>query len=386
MNYSSKQLRTVPHLKFKQFAIVLRSFEFFKYPYDDWGKATMQSKEYAAGLAMRRKRDVGEEARINVIDFFNNHEKFCVAAYSYYLEYKSNVNRFVEIPRNSSKSEIYNRVNNVILLITANHIERGIFLRRLSDFYGDKLPTYSIGAYSYQIINKDNYTIVHLHTGRTGDEFTRRAINAAHKVFKKKIKCIILLGICYGIDFSEQCLGEVVISNAVSGYRINFRDEENDLKFEPELEFEEKPSKDWITKIESIISYFHFSHDIFSKPDGEEIISFNAYTGKILSSNSLLSSRDVKEAVVNYVGHVKPKAYGGEMEACGIFKTNIFETSQGFKNWIIIKAICDWGESKNALDSDKARGKMIKDSVQAFAMTNACVTFFKLLEQGIFNL
>ena len=51
----------------------------------------------------------------------------------------------------------------------------------------------------------------------------------------------------------------------------------------------------------------------------------------------------------------------------------------GFKQWMIVKSICDWGEKKNALSPDKDTNSRIKDSIQAFAMTNTCGAFEEII-------
>ena len=97
--------------------------------------------------------------------------------------------------------------------------------------------------------------------------------------------------------------------------------------------------------------------------------------GRFLSSNSLVSSRKVKQAVMKQYASRKPKPLGGEMEGAGLLNSNMVE-EDGFSNWLIIKSVCDWGEKKNMLDKDDAqKSDEIKDSLQAFAMSNTCGAF-----------
>lgn len=322
----------------------------------------------------------------NVLDFLKKNAEKCNGAFSYYEGFLNNSNSFVGQPVRTTAENLNQAVNgNAILVITANPIEKGVFLRRLSEVTKQKLNSFFLHKHVYQIVPLANNTIVHVHADGIGDELTRRAINAAYKVFKNKIQYIVLLGICYGIDSSKQSLGQVILSNKVIGYRINFRDDSasDEIKFETNREFDEAPENTWLYTLQTCLSYYQFKNNILHCLNDNII---NVDLGFYLSSNSLMSSRKVKHEVVNSVGAMRPRPSGGEMEGCGIFKTNIFEeTDEHFKKWIIIKGICDWGEAKNLLNSNKKINDKKKDSIQAYAMTNVVEMFIQLLNvDGIF--
>ncbi len=329
---------------------------------------------YKSGLESEKEKKLSNAAHENVMKFYEINKKHCDDAYSYYKDYELNKGKYVEKPCNLKLKEFRELVGEKsILVLTANNIEEAIFLISLYDMLKQPIQSYSVKKYVYQVIKVGEYTIIHNHTERTGDEFTRRSINAATRLFQPSY--IILLGICYGIDFKKHDLGDVFISETVHGFRVNFRDsdleEEEQTFYEAETEFLELPDTDMISLIKSHFNYYQPTNDILG-------VRMNIIIGKMLSSNSLMSSKAVKTAVMSYLGQARPKPIGGEMEACGIFKSNYFEELK-FKKWLVIKSVCDWGEKKNALSLDIEENDRIKDSIQAYAMTNACVVFKEIL-------
>ena len=97
-----------------------------------------------------------------------------------------------------------------------------------------------------------------------------------------------------------------------------------------------------------------------------------------------MSRKKVKDAVMSALGVRRKKPLGGEMEACGVFKSNYFDDNN-FDNWLVVKSICDWGEKKNLLSKDKDENEKIKDSIQAYAMMNTWAVFKTMLDSDLLN-
>ena len=315
----------------------------------------ISEKEYENGLNKFHNNEKNASASKNVLQFYNDNKPYCEYALSYYEDYKSHKNNFVKAPESINEREFKSSKlsGSVILIITANPIEEGVLLHKLSEYYKMKIPSYFVHGRVYQVINQTKYTIIHSHANRTGDEFTRRAINYASKIFK--IDYILLLGICYGINYQKQQLCSVIISNDVRGFRINFRDNDDtdNIEFEAESEFVETPNDTLIGVIDSLFNYYQPINDDFSSPNIS--VNVNIKTGKILSSNSLMSSKRVKDSIIASLGHDKPQPLAGEMEACGIFKSNIF-FDEKFDKWLVIKSACSmlstWYVFKTLIEMD----------------------------------
>jgi nucleoside phosphorylase len=338
-----------------------------------------KEKIYERGLSKQQSKNQEKTASQNALEFYENNKVYCQNSLSYYNEFKNNIGKYVDSPIKLNRNDFQSKLSGKkILVITANPIEKGVLLRKLSEYYNMKLPNFLINNNAYQIINTNDYTIIHSHANRTGDEFTRRTINNASKLFH--IDYVLLLGICYGMDYEKDSLCSVIISNDVRGYRINFRDNEetDEVEFEAESEFSEKPNNSLVSNIEEFFSFFQPINEDFSSQQAK--VNVTIKTGKILSSNSLMSSRKVKTSILSSLGHVKPKPLAGEMEACGIFKSNIF-SDEKFDKWLVIKSICDWGEKKNSFEGkSKNECEEIKDSIQAFSMLNTWIVFKTIIE------
>lgn len=346
-------------------------------------RSVIEMDERAVGMNLEKTRDgeictmAAQQAR----KFYNDNTPLCTEAHEYYKRYCDHLNEYVCPPIQVDATQLRCKVDGqVILVVTSNEIEEGVFLRFYSEQTKSPIPSFMVigpKPQVYHVIKMGKYTIVHTHTKRTGDEFTRRTINQDSQIFC--ISHIVLLGICYGIDYTKQKMCSAVIADDVRGYRVNFRDNvDGETTFEPEIEFEERPDSGLIGTITNFSRYCQPTRRALFCEKGSSI---HVEVGKVLSANCLMSSEQVKKAVVESIGDLKNRPLGGEMEACGIFKSTIFE-KQGFRKWLLIKSICDWGAGKNSLcPEDTSKGEQIKNALQSLAMSNSCEVFKWLLDE-----
>lgn len=321
------------------------------------------------------------EAAANALLYYEENCDFCDQSHGYYLHYAAHEGDYRAGFSVLRADEMRAAVPEpVILVLTANPIERGVLHRYLADCFGEAWAVYMAGADAYQVIRVNRRTVVHVHAERTGDEYTRQAIDRAAEIFN--IDYIFLLGICYGIDYNKQKIGTTIISDRVIGYRVNFRDEEgHETPYAPEEEFNERPQPAFARSVHTYTNYVQATVDPLAKDGNAPRVT--ARPGTFLSTNSLVSSRQVKDSLVTKFQRAGIKALGGEMEACGIFKSACFR-ERDFRKWMVIKSICDWGESKNSLCPwDENEGERIKDAIQAGAMMNTSAVFKLLLSSGI---
>lgn len=352
----------------------------------DADNETQSMKEFSDGVQKEQEKNASENAAENIKDFYNTHQKICEDAYAYYKEFEEKMNSFVTPPQTVTKKAFVDamRKNKVkILVITANPIEKAIFLRwlqrRAEDEYGTgfKLQSYLIGKTALVVCNISGKTIIHTHTKETGEEYTRVAINDATKLFSPSY--IVMLGICYGLEMDKYQIGSVFVSESITTFRLNFRDDEkgDETIYQAQDEYIKGPDEDFVETIRAKLSLTQI-HSVLSEIAKPTIA--RTAVGKILSSNSLMSSKKVKNAVMEQYAANRPHPLGGEMEGAGILKSNYVQERK-FKKWIIIKSICDWGEKKNKLSDIKKENEKMKDSIQAFAMTNTCGAFEALITE-----
>lgn len=339
--------------------------------------------DFRAGLDNVKSQKKENSASENVKIFYRENEPYITSCYNYYLQYQSEKVNYVKDVQyeeiDAFKKELWGKI---ILVLTANPIEEGILLHSLVDTGKEKVSFYLLNDYAYHVCHLNEHTIVHMHASKTGEEFTRRSINAAGNIFEPD--AIVLLGICYGIDFQNYKLGHVLISSGLKTYRLNFRDlDENDETiFEAEEEDYKSPSNHLVSTVSHIFSYRQVYSSI-PETNGSKV-SVAWKIGTVLSSNSLMSSKRVKEAVIKAFGIARPKPLGGEMEGGGLLKTKIVE-EQDLDRWLVVKGICDWGEKKNLLDGDPKVSEHMKDAIQAMSMVHAWSVFYEMLTQGCFK-
>lgn len=340
-------------------------------------------KEYAAGLKKEESESKSKTALDNILQFYKENKAICDKAYQYYTKYNDDKSKYVNEPTRLTATAFQERIKGQkILILTANPIERGVLIHWLSEKSGAPLDSYIVNNYSYNVCDiviqttgkTEKFHIIHLDPGRTGEEFTRSAVNSACKLFQPNY--IVALGVCYGFYSKKYTIGNVFISDSVSVFRINFKDtEDGTIGIEPECEFEKQPTHNLVQCINSRIMYTMIPNILSKK---EKPVYAQPKLGKLLSINSLVSNATAKQALIKQYETIRPKPLGGEMEGAGILKSDIVQEDD-FLNWLIVKSICDWGEMKNRLSSDTEENERIKDTIQAFAMTNTCSVFNTIL-------
>ncbi len=336
-------------------------------------------RDLLKGIIRNRNYHIKKEAIENTIAFYQNNKIICEKAYNYYQEFNENQKEYTNEPERINKSTFCKHIHKKrALVLTANPIERGILTRWLSEKDGS-LSSYIVNNITYDIYNTtDNISIVHVYTARTGEESARLAINHACHLFTPSAIC--LLGICYGFDRKKHSIGSVLLSEKIDLIKVNYRDPKSldDPGLEIQSEYSKAPSDTLITILRDRIIRLMF-YNILSD-NTVSPVTVKTDIGIFLSLNSLISNSRVKKAFVDQYGFNRSRLVGGEMEGGGVLKSDIVQKSN-YTNWLILKGICDWGEFKNnIIPNDKEKSKLIKDSLQAYAMSNACGVFEKVLK------
>ena len=355
----------------------------------------MEKNEYKISEQKIKVELDKEAAQINqkkcvkkVLAFYNKNREQCESAFKNYNAVKNSPRDYIDSQETFTAEQFAEMTKSkpLVLILTANDIENKILIWNLRKESGNNVKSILIDDNSdcvnINYCSFKEYNVIHHHVGRTGDEATRRAINELTQYFLPTF--IILLGICYGLDMDKQEIGYVNISEQVMGVRINFRDrpKSDEIIFEPEVEFEERPNDFFVSTITKKLNNAEIK-------EGENGAPINHMYGRIVSANSLMSCKIVKDSII---GKLKQEVrgrstlIGGEMEACGVFKSNYrLDNRTKFDRWLIIISICDWGESKNSLVENEEENALIKDSLQAYAMMNSCILFAFLLKNKAFR-
>jgi len=167
-----------------------------------------------------------------------------------------------------------------------------------------------------------------------------------------KPKAVIAVGIAFGLDETEQAIGDVLISTQIQDYelaRVN-----NDGTLTPRGD---KPSS-----ADILCNRFRLINSNQTRSNRNWP---NVQFGLVLSGQKLVDNLDYRKSL----NDLYTEAIGGEMEGVGLY------VSAGVAriDWIVVKAICDWGYNKSQAD---------KDAWQKRAAKNAALVLKTALDVG----
>jgi len=240
----------------------------------------------------------------------------------------------------------------VVVLLTCNLHETAAVLRRFN-------PN---GSHSIETRNGITYNLLGAHSGmQVVQRISKQGEGDAQTATFDAIRdwnphAIIGVGIAFGVNQAKQKIGDVLVSEAIRGYdlgRINA-----DGTISPRGP---KPSA-------SGVLYNRFNHldqACQSKPNG--CVNWPTVRfGTLLSGNKLVDNLDYRESL----RQIEPDAIGGEMEAVGIQ----LAADRHKVDWIVVKAICDWGDGHKNVES--------KEQDQQLAADNAAIVVKAALGLG----
>ncbi|WP_162795181.1 hypothetical protein [Nonomuraea lactucae] len=136
---------------------------------------------------------------------------------------------------------------------------------------------------------------------------------------------LILTGICYGLREGEQRLGDVLVCT-----QLRVMDHRKVIEHE-DGEPVELMRGDRVAPSVTLLDRF-LTARLDSGPP-------RVHAGPMLSGSTLLNSRTMRARMIA----AEPDAIGGEMEGLGVYAA----AAKSGVDWIVVKAICDWGMGKN---------------------------------------
>lgn len=222
-------------------------------------------------------------------------------------------------------------MNIKFLLVTANENETKAILKCQSFQYEttqseDPQDTqyYNIGKFGY-------YQAVHVELQQQGSAQSDSAILSLSKAIDIwHPDAVILVGISFGKDGNSQGsqkIGDILISEKITDYEIG---KVTSAKFQSDAPTPEAGRK-------LLGAFRHHAKSWHHNVGNSEA---RCYFGNILSGDKVIDSADFKKELFDRY----PRAIGGEMEGRGAYAACRYS---GISEWIVVKAICDWGENKN---------------------------------------
>jgi len=232
-----------------------------------------------------------------------------------------------------------------ILLVTVTEIEAKAVLSTFSQAAGQPWKRHPIGGKTYYALGRISGAEIYMVQSEMGTATpggalmtVRQAAEDLHPI------AAIMVGIAFGMRPDKQDMGDILVSKQLMAYEPG--------KIKSKKPF--IPRGDRVTASTALLDKFRSG-----------CLDWNGaavWIGLILTGEKLVSALNFREQLLK----LEPEAIGGEMEAGGLYVA-----AQDAKlDWIMVKAICDWGDSNK------------DDKAQPIAAQNAASFVLHVLQQG----
>lgn len=221
-----------------------------------------------------------------------------------------------------------------VLLVTVNKHETQAVLNAFREATGHPAKPVTVEDRVYRDLGVVNGTTVYLafsSMGSSGPGATLQTVDKGVQALSPG--AVIAVGIAFGVDDKKQSIGDVLLSKQIRLYDIQRVGKKSIVR------------GDKATASTRLINFFEgFAQDGWG---GEEAVR----PGVVLSGDKLVDNMAFRTALVKF----EPEAVGGEMEGAGLFVASLDHKV----DWIVIKAICDWG------DGEKGKNKTARQTKAA---------------------
>jgi nucleoside phosphorylase len=230
----------------------------------------------------------------------------------------------VPVPRTISRDECQSLTQPRVGLLVATEVERQAVLRKMRPPKGKRTVVQMYVDNNSYFVGRLGLTDIVLcmtAMGSTGRDASLLVTSETIQAWD--LRAVIMVGIAFGKDSAKQQIGNVLVSERVIAYepqRVGRESNENrgsEHMARPVL----------LNRFRNVVGWG------FKDPNGRECgIQF----GPILSGEKLVDNSDFK----NQLFQRYPSAIGGEMEGAGVAAS----AERHGREWIVVKAICDWGD------------------------------------------
>ncbi len=157
-------------------------------------------------------------------------------------------------------------------------------------------------------------------------------------------KAIIAVGIAFGVDESQQKIGDVLVASQIQGYELGRLEGDGILT----------PRADKAAGAAKLINRLRQTN--IAQGRGAKGFWPKLRFGLLLSGEKLVDNLDYRQSLrKSFV-----EAIGGEMEGAGVYAS----AAAAHVDWLVVKAICDWGHSKNHAKKDAWQQLAAKNAAQ----------------------
>lgn len=216
---------------------------------------------------------------------------------------------------------------------------------------------------------------------------------AKRRLHFTRIKLIVSLGVCYGINWYRQQFGDVVVSDTVITFdkNIKYKDVKGNSIIEQRQVRVFQTASDILDLVERVQDV-NRSNNTSDLP----LTDIPIHIKTLITGEVLVDSYEFKKRILNSLRNYATTLFrfedivGGDMEAFGLYRSVVKETKTESKKALIysncacvtIKGICDYGEFKNESNVQTDFDENYKDKLQLYAARNACSVFEAILQKG----
>ena len=229
--------------------------------------------------------------------------------------------------------------NKRVLIVTATSAEATLLLNNLGNKAKhteiDKIVYWNLG-----VVNNSELYMIKSSMGSVGSSGSILSINVAIKNLSPNY--VVMTGICFGLNEEKQSIGQILISNRVADYET--------AKI---INNESIARGNIVPPSSSLLNRFINSSLQYSKNSIED--------GLMLSGDKLVDSKPFIDKLKKQF----TEAIGGEMEGRGL----VASCANNGAEWILIKAISDWGYNKQNINKKLNQTKAIKNVLRFLFFT-----------------
>lgn len=232
---------------------------------------------------------------------------------------------FTEIPElDIVNSDQFAGFEPEVVILTAVNTERDMVLRSMTPLPDQRrVAKVTAGPDTFYVglLGRHQTVLVMSDPGAIGRGAS--ILTTAEAIQRWNPKAVIAVGFAFGMDPDNQDFADILISRTVTSYEPQRVQDDGII-----------PRGCTVEAGQQLINRFVNVHGWnFRRPDGALV---RAKAGKILSGEKLVDSVDFRDSLLEQY----PEALGGEMEGAGLFAA----AGRAKVEWIIVKAICDWGD------------------------------------------
>jgi nucleoside phosphorylase len=229
----------------------------------------------------------------------------------------------------------------VVLLTVNDHETHAVFD---AFWIKEQFKSETRGGITYNLFgNHGGMQIVH-----TISEMGAGGIGAAQQRTQEAIKhwspqAVIAVGIAFGLDESKQQIGNVLVATQLQEYDLSRINHDGTIT----------PRGDKSSTSDTLLNRLR-QCDAIQRRQSENWPDVRF--GLVLSGQKLVDNIDYRDSLKRMHG----EAVGGEMEGSGLYVS----ATQGKVDWIVVKAICDWGHDKQHSQKDQWQILASKNAAQ----------------------